>query len=101
MPGDNVGGLVANYAKRLDGNNVLVVNGYSKAAVFPDGSAFTGEVLIVSGTIDHVSATDNTRRGFGFGKTNLGFGTTGVRYQIQSGQGGSRKISLPVFAYLR
>lgn len=101
LPGDNIGGLNPNYARRLDGNNVLVVNGYQNSSAFSDGTGFTGEVLIVSGTIDHASSTDNTRLGFGMGKANLAFGTTSIRYQLQSGKGASRKIVAPVFADLK
>ena len=87
-PAGNPRGLYATYARRLDEDHVLLVNGLVSGD-------FKGEIVIVSGTID--TSDTNSLVGFGFNKTNLGFGTNSIRYQLQD-VGGSRAIQGPVFA---
>ena len=81
-------GLNATYARRLDEDQVLVVNGLVSGD-------FKGEILILNGTID--TSNTNSVVGFGFNKTNLGFGTNSIRYQLKDVRG-SRAIQGPVFA---
>lgn len=87
-PAGNPIGLHATYARRLDEDHVLLVNGLVSGD-------FKGEVVVVSGAIDPSNVDSSP--GFGFNKTNLGFGTNSIRYQLQDVRG-SRAIQGPVFA---
>lgn len=89
----NPNDLRATFARRLPSNEVLIVNGYS--GITRAGSTFSGEVLQVNGDID--STNDNTISGFGFGKTNFGFGTNSIRFKLGPIQG-ARGLLIPVFA---
>ena len=89
----NPKGLRAYYAKRLDSGDVLISNGYFGRTRY-NTEAFQGEVVQVDGTI---SSGDHTTPGFGFSKTNLGFGSYSIHFQLPPIQG-SRGLVVPVFA---
>src|SRR5205085_908261 len=85
--------LRASYARRLDSGDVLIVNGYAGTIrgdeVAPDNFqnrvAFNGEVLQISGLIDGGAvnpANPNVNPGFSFSKTNLGFGTLSIQFEL-------------------
>lgn len=81
------------YARRLDSGEVLLVNGWQGTK--RDSSAFSGEVLQVSGDID---LTNNPLvEGFSFSKLNLGFNTFSIRVELPPITG-TRDLFLPVFA---
>ncbi|MFQ3677231.1 MAG: hypothetical protein SNJ74_04760 [Fimbriimonadaceae bacterium] len=96
----NARDLRAMFARRLDSGEVLIVNGYvgltrgNPAASIPP-VAFNGEVIQVDGDVDPTN--NNSLPGFGFGKTNLGFNSISVRFELPPIQG-TRGLSLPVFA---
>lgn len=81
------------YARRLDSGEVLVVNNYSGRRLA--NTEFLGEVIQLDGDVD--TTNDNTLFGFGFGKTNLGFRSLSVRFELPPVQG-ARGLVLPVFA---
>lgn len=87
--------LRANYARRLDSGEVLIVNGYvgTKRNYGPGGEAeFSGEVIQVDGDD---FATDGS--GFGFNRANLGFSFASVRFELNL-LTETRKLYQPVFA---
>lgn len=85
--------LRANYARRLDSGEVLIVNGYTGRT--RGGAAFDGEVIEVVGNLDQVNTP--TSLGYNLAKTNLGFRTFSVRFELPPVQG-ARGILIPVFA---
>lgn len=96
----NARDLRAMFARRLDSGEVLIVNGYAgltrgnpAAGIAP--VAFSGEVIQVDGDVDPTN--NNSLPGFGFGKTNLGFNSISVRFELPPIQG-TRGLVLPVFA---
>lgn len=86
--------LRAAYARRLSSGDVLIVNSYY--GTLKDLSTnFSGEVVVVDGTIDATNSDANF--GFGFGKQNLGFGNASFRFQLPPIHG-ARTLQIPVFA---
>jgi hypothetical protein len=92
------------FAKRLDSGEVLIVNGYTGDTrgdfnvgngSFSNRRVFDGEVVQLNGDVDPTN--DNSVAGFGFGKTNLGFGSIAIRFELPP-ISGARGILLPVFA---
>lgn len=83
----------ANYARRLDSGEVLIVNGYLGRYRNTAGT-FNGEIIQVDGDEDPVG---NQRFGFNFNKKNLGHWTFSIRFELPPVQG-SRGIVIPVFA---
>jgi hypothetical protein len=89
--GNNPNGLRANYARRLDSGEVLIVNGFVGRR--RDGAEFSGEVVQVDGDIDPAPGSP----GFGFYKPNLGFYFGSVRFELNL-LTETRKLYQPVFA---
>ncbi|MFZ4506300.1 MAG: hypothetical protein ACOYON_01215 [Fimbriimonas sp.] len=97
--------LRATYARRLDSNEVLIVNGYTgKTRGFKqaDGSflgqnSFLGEIVQLDGDIDLSGAGASTNFGFSRFKTNLGFRAASVRFELPPVQN-TRGLVAPVFA---
>jgi len=89
--GNNPNGLRANYARRLDSGEVLIVNGFVGKRW--DGADFSGEVVQVDGDINPAAGTP----GFDFNKPNLGFYFGSVRFELNL-LTETRKLYQPVFA---
>lgn len=85
--------LHATYARRLDSGDVLIVNGYQGRTL--GGQVFQGEVIQVNGDVD--TTNNNAISGFGFLKTNLGFNSISVQFELPPIQG-ARGLVIPVFA---
>ncbi len=85
--------LRANYARRLDSNEVLVVNGYTGRTL--GGAGFDGEVIQVDGDFD--TELTPTSPGFNWNKLNLNFNTFTVRFELPPVTG-VRGLLIPVFA---
>lgn len=83
--------LRANYARRLDSGEVLIVNGYVGRRL--DGAEFSGEVVQVDGDINPAAGST----GFDFNKRNLGFTFGSVRFELNL-LTETRKLYQPVFA---
>lgn len=93
VSGSNPADFRANYARRLDSGEVLIVNGYLGRYRNAPGT-FNGEIIQVDGDQD-ASGTSNF--GFSFAKQNLGFWTFSIRFEVPPVQG-ARGIVIPVFA---
>lgn len=78
--------LRANYARRLDSGEVLIVNGYVGTKLGPLSPEFSGEVIQVDG-----------EDRFGFNLPNLGFQFDSVRFELNL-LTETRKLYQPVFA---
>jgi hypothetical protein len=88
-------GVHFTHARRLDSGEVLVVNAArSRLGV---GDDYYGEVVVVNGDIDPNVGNNNEGIGFAFNKTNFGFGTTSLRFQVPPLQG-VRGLRSPIFA---
>lgn len=79
------------YARRLDSDEVLIVNGYVGKRYNND--QFLGEIVQVDGSID---TTGIGTSGFWFTKRNLGFDAISIKFELPPIQG-ARGIQLPVF----
>ena len=86
--------LRAYFARRLDSGEVLLVNGYTGTT--RGGASFNGEIIQVDGEAD-TSATANGQFGYNVTKTNLGFKTFSIRFELPPIQG-ARGLIIPVFA---
>lgn len=86
VPNANPLRLRANYARRLDSGEVLIVNGYVGTKLGPLGAEFSGEVIQVDG-----------EDRFGFTIPNLGFKFDSVRFELNL-LTETRKLYQPVFA---
>ncbi len=97
--GENPMGFFPTYARRIDSDNVTIVNGYQgKTLYFTKG--YTGEVLQVDGRIDPVSGLQPVTyqsQGFSVNTVNLGFNTRSIKVRFGPIEG-SRGLVLPVFA---
>ncbi|MBS1717124.1 MAG: hypothetical protein JSS72_05270 [Armatimonadetes bacterium] len=94
----NVRSFHPTFAKRMANGSVLIVNSIEGTTY--GNSAFSGEVLEVSGLLDPPvggGSVDTTVPGFWFTKKNLGFGTSSIRVSISSVQG-ARGLQTPLFA---
>lgn len=90
--GVNADALRATYARRLDSGDVLLASGYVGRT--RNGTPFYGEVALVEGTI---GGNDNTMPWFAWNRTNLGFNSLSVKYELPPVVGG-RGLVVPVFA---
>ncbi len=88
---DNPRGFLPTYARRLDDDNVIVVNGFN--GLTRANLAFGGEVIQIDGSF----ATSPIGDGFSLTALNLGFKTKSVRLRYGAVEG-TRGLSLPVFA---
>lgn len=89
--------LRANYARRLDSGEVLIVNGYvgtKRNYGGPVEADFSGEVIQVDGDI---LGQDGSTTGFAFNARNLGFYFGSVRFELNL-LTETRKLYQPVFA---
>ncbi len=91
--GDNPQGFRPMHARRMDSGDVLVVNGYSGTK--KDNSNFSGEVLIVDGSIGNVP--DPRIPSFSVNRQNFGFNSLSIKFELPPVQG-IRGIFRPVFA---
>lgn len=89
------------YARRLDDENVIIVNGYQGRTIRNSFQAFNGEVLQVDGRIDTTVSgpvPPTTRpNGYSVFAANLGFNSRSIRFSLGPVEG-SRGLVLPVFA---
>ena len=86
--GNNPLALRANYARRLDSGEVLIVNGYIGRTL--NGADFSGEVVQVDGDVDPANA-------FSFTRPNFGFYFGSVRFELNL-LTETRRLYQPVFA---
>ncbi|MBS1703380.1 MAG: hypothetical protein JST12_17085 [Armatimonadetes bacterium] len=96
---DNPLRFFATYARRLDTDNVVVVNGYSGKTLYY-GNNYTGEVLQLDGRLDPVSGLQGAAyvsQGFSTNIVNLGFNTRSIKLRYGPIEG-TRGLRLPVFA---
>lgn len=106
---DSAGSLRATYARRLDDENVLLVNGYvgktrglysAIGAPISAPSVFNGEILQLDGRID-TSPTGTPRgiisTGYNVQSDNLGFGSRSIKVRFGVLEG-ARGILQPVYA---
>lgn len=92
----NPRGFNPTYAKRMGNGDVLIVNAYSGRTL--GDAEFNGEIIQINGQISANPTTDdNTVAGFGFNKTNLGFGAESIHTSVTS-LTGVRKLMSPTFA---
>ena len=89
--GQNPGGFVANYARRLDNDDVLIVNSYTGTYFDTSRGLFNGEVLIVEGS------TGVPGPHYQLGAQNFGFNELAIKYAVPPMQG-ARGLMRPVFA---
>lgn len=92
-------GFLPTYARRLDSDNVILVNGYS-GKMLDLSTNYAGEVLQVDGRIDPVAglqAPTYVSQGFSINTVNLGFNTRSIKLRLGPVEG-SRGLVLPVFA---
>lgn len=97
--GDNPLGFFPTYARRLDSDNVTIVNGFSGKTLY-FAKNYTGEVLQVDGRIDPVTGLqlpNYNSQGFSVNSVNLGFNTRSIKLHFGPIEG-SRGLVLPVFA---
>ena len=97
--GDNPLGFFPTYARRLDSDNVTIVNGFSGKTIY-FAKDYTGEVLQVDGRIDPVlglQPVNYNSQGFSVNTVNLGFNTRSIKLRYGPIEG-SRGLVLPVFA---
>lgn len=87
------------YARRLDSDDVLIVNGYG--GTYIGGTAanpFNGEVALIDGRFLNVAGfTQFNEPGYGLARRNLGFNSLSVTFELPPVQG-IRGIVRPVFA---
>jgi hypothetical protein len=94
--------LRATYARRLDSNDVIVVNGFlgrtrgvkATTGTFSGDEAFAGEVIGLDGTFDPAR---RRHAGFSFGKTNWASARRACSTQPPRVEG-VRPLFIPVFA---
>ena len=92
-------GFFPTYARRLDNDNIIVVNGFTGKTI-DLSTDYTGEVLQLDGRLDPVAgfqAPAYPSQGFSLNSVNLGFGTRSIRLRYGPVEG-SRGLFLPVFA---
>lgn len=97
--GDNPMGFFPTYARRLDSDNVTIVNGFNGKTIY-FAKDYTGEVLQVDGRIDPVAGLQPpgyNSQGFSVNTVNLGFNTRSIKLRYGPIEG-SRGLVLPVFA---
>ena len=83
------------YARRIDDDNVMVVNGYNGVTL--GNSAFDGEVVQVDGAFGTGVLADIDKPGFSLFAHNLGFNFKSIKLLFGPVEG-TRGLSLPVFA---
>jgi hypothetical protein len=83
--------LRATYARRLDSNEVLIVNGF--VGKYRDSRSFTGEVVQINGDSDATPGNP----GFDWNKPNFGFDFASVRFELPPIMG-TRGLYQPIFA---
>ena len=107
----NAGRFIPTFARRIDEENVLIVNGYngltrglknpSTGTWITRPSAYSGEVIQIDGRVADPSTIHPRNSlvpvGFGLGYDNLGFNSRSIRFRLGPIEG-SRDLALPVFA---
>ncbi len=112
---ENADQLFATYARRIDDDNVLIVNGYvgwTRGVFTVDNTGtrtytsipqrFNGEIVQIDGRISALDQTTTVPRlvdpnGFHIKADNLGFNARSIRLRLGPIEGG-RELILPVFA---
>ncbi len=104
---ENPQGFKPSYARRLDANEVVVCNAYAGQTIGDPFALpqpilprpFTGEVLLVDGSLDTIGSNDLLAEtpGFRWNKINLGFNVKSIRFTLPPLLG-MRGLSVPVFA---
>jgi hypothetical protein len=92
-------GFFPTYARRIDSDNIIVVNGFTGKAI-DFSTDYSGEVLQFDGRLDPVvglQAPGYPSQGFSLNTVNLGFNTKSIKLRFGPVQG-SRGLFLPVFA---
>lgn len=95
----NPNGFFPTYARRLDSDNVILVNGYLGKKQ-DNVTTYRGEVMQVDGRIDPVGSLrpiGDTSYGFSVYNVNLGFSTRSIK-MLYGPTEGSRGLVLPIFA---
>lgn len=92
----NPRGFVPSYAKRMANGDVLLVNAFGGRTL--GDTTYDGEIMQISGLISSNPTSDNNSiEGFGFNKTNLGFGAESIRMSLGT-LTNARKLLSPTFA---
>ncbi|HLO99095.1 MAG TPA: hypothetical protein VK171_10920, partial [Fimbriimonas sp.] len=92
-------GFLPTYARRLDSDNVILVNGYlGKTQNLT--TTYRGEVMQVDGRIDPIGSLrpiGDTSYGYSVYNVNLGFSTRSIK-MLYGPTEGARSLVLPIFA---
>ena len=83
------------YARRIDDDNVMIVNGYNGITL--GNTPFDGEVVQVDGSFGSGAVADIDKPGFSLFAHNLGFNFKSIKL-LYGPVEGTRGLSLPVFA---
>ena len=92
-------GFFPTYARRLDEDNVMVVNGFTGKTI-DLATNYTGEVLQLDGRLDPSAAFQPIgyiSQGYSVFAVDLGFSTRSIKLRFGPVEG-SRGLFLPVFA---
>ena len=92
-------GFFPTYARRLDADNIMIVNGFTGKTI-DLSTDYSGEVLQFDGRLDlsaGLQPPGAISQGFTVNAVNLGFGTRSIRLRYGPVEG-SRGLFLPVFA---
>jgi hypothetical protein len=92
-------GFFPTYARRLDEDNIMVVNGFTGKTI-DLSTDYTGEVIQLDGRLDPIlglQAPGYVSQGFSLNTVNLGFNTRSIKLRFGPVEG-SRGLFLPVFA---
>ncbi len=97
--GSNPLGFFPTYARRLDSDNIMVVNGFTGKTI-DFSNNYSGEVLQIDGRFDPIAglqAPGYISKGYSLNNVNLGFNTRSIKL-LYGPVEGSRGLFLPVFA---
>jgi hypothetical protein len=95
VSGNNPTSFFPTYARRIDDDNVIIVNGYNGVTL--GNAPFEGEVVQVDGAFGSGVVADIDKPGFSVFAHNLGFNFKSIKLLFGPVEG-TRGLSLPVFA---
>ncbi len=95
VSGNNPISFFPTYARRIDDDNVMIVNGYN--GITRGNAPFDGEVVQVDGSFGTGAPADIDKPGFSVFAHNLGFNFKSIKLLFGPVEG-TRGLSLPVFA---
>ncbi len=95
VSGNNPASFFPTYARRIDDDNVIIVNGYNGVTL--GNAPFEGEVVQVDGAFGSGVVADIDKPGFSVFAHNLGFNFKSIKLLFGPVEG-TRGLSLPVFA---